>query len=105
MCVLRLNSACKVVCEHYLTLNELESEVINVRYKDVYEAICSQKVYYKRTDGGAEYLCLEPVKGTDIGDISTVIVRLDGGAELEGLSLTTDPYSPPPQLADEDCPF
>ena len=51
-------------------------------FDDVYEAICSQKLYYKKTDGGAEYLCKEPVKDTTCGDIKTAIVRLDGGAEL-----------------------
>ena len=37
---------------------------------------------FKKTDGGAEYLCKDAIEGTDIGDIKTAIVRLDGGAEL-----------------------
>ena len=49
---------------------------------DMYEAICSQKLYYKRTDGGAEYLCTKAIEDTNIGDVKTAIVRLDGGAEL-----------------------
>lgn len=51
-------------------------------FKDVYEAIASQRLYYKKTDGGAEYLCADAIENTDIGDIKTAIVRLDGGAEL-----------------------
>lgn len=51
-------------------------------FKDVYEAISSQKLYYKKTDGGAEYLCTEPIEGTNVGDLRTAIIRLDGGAEL-----------------------
>lgn len=51
-------------------------------FTDVYDAISSQRLYFKRTDGGAEYLCTEPIKGTVCGDIRTAIVRLDGGAEL-----------------------
>ena len=51
-------------------------------FKDVYEAIASQQLYFKKTDGGAEYLCTRPIENTDVGDINTAIVRLDGGAEL-----------------------
>lgn len=40
------------------------------------------KLYYHKTDGGAEYYCLKPVDGTDEGDIRTTILRTDGG-ELE----------------------
>lgn len=49
---------------------------------DIYDAIASQRLYFKKTDGGAEYLCLEPIEGTNCGDIRTAIVRLDGGTEL-----------------------
>ena len=35
-----------------------------------------------KLDGGAEYLCAEPIGGTNVGDLKTAIVRLDGGAEL-----------------------
>jgi hypothetical protein len=52
------------------------------KYKDIYDAISRQVLYFKKTDGGAEYLCLKPIEGTDCGDIQTAIVRLDGGAEL-----------------------
>ena len=51
-------------------------------FKNVYEAIASQKLYFKKTDGGAEYLCTDPIEGTIVGDLKTAIVRLDGGAEL-----------------------
>ena len=40
------------------------------------------KLYYHQTDGGAEYYCLEPVSGTDEGDMSTAVVRTDGN-EIE----------------------
>lgn len=40
------------------------------------------KLYYHKTDGGAEYYCLSAVKGTDEGDMRTAILRTDGG-ELE----------------------
>ena len=52
------------------------------QFKDVYEAVCSQRLFFKKTTGGAEYLCTKRIKGTQIGDIRTAIVRLDGGAEL-----------------------
>ena len=35
-------------------------------------------LYRKQTDGGAEYLCLTPITGTTIGDITTAVIRLDG---------------------------
>lgn len=38
-----------------------------------------QKIYYHKTDGGAEYLCTEKVKGTkNEGNLATAIIRLDG---------------------------
>lgn len=40
------------------------------------------KLYYHKTDGGAEYYSLTPVKGTDEGDVKTAIMRTDGG-EIE----------------------
>ena len=40
------------------------------------------KLYYHKTDGGAEYYCLHPVKDTDEGDMTTAIFRTDGG-EIE----------------------
>lgn len=44
----------------------------------------TKKLYYHRTDGGAEYLCTSPVEGTDEGDLWTTVVRLDGEPELMG---------------------
>ena len=40
------------------------------------------KLYYHKTDGGAEYYSLTPVKGTDEGDVKTAVMRTDGG-EIE----------------------
>lgn len=62
---------------------EIEQDAINsTRFQDVYDAIASQRLFYKKTDGGAEYLCTEAIEGTNVGDVRTTIVRLDGGAEL-----------------------
>lgn len=36
------------------------------------------KLYYHKTDGGAEYYCLEAVKGTNEGDMRTAVLRTDG---------------------------
>jgi hypothetical protein len=37
------------------------------------------KLYYHKTDGGAEYLCSNNVEGTDEGSFdSKYIVRIDG---------------------------
>ena len=44
--------------------------------------LTSGRLYYHKTDGGAEYLCSEAVPGTDEGRIpSRLIVRLDGRPE------------------------
>lgn len=43
------------------------------------------KLYYHKTDGGAEYYCLKPVEGTDEGDIKSALMRVDGG-EIELLT-------------------
>lgn len=40
------------------------------------------KLYYHKTDGGAEYYCLRRLGDTENGDIRTAILRTDGG-ELE----------------------
>lgn len=40
------------------------------------------KLYYHKTEGGAEYYCLKPVDGMDEGDMKTAIIRTDGD-ELE----------------------
>lgn len=37
------------------------------------------RLYYHKTDGGAEYLCSSPVSGTEEGSFdSQYIVRIDG---------------------------
>ena len=36
------------------------------------------KLYYHKTDGGAEYYCLTPIDGTDEGDMRTAFLRVDG---------------------------
>lgn len=36
------------------------------------------KLHYHKTDGGAEYYCLEAVEGTDEGKLSTAVLRTDG---------------------------
>lgn len=43
------------------------------------------KLYYHKTDGGAEYYCLEVVEGTDEGDLNTAVLRTDGD-EIELLT-------------------
>lgn len=41
------------------------------------------KLYYHKTDGGAEYYCLKPVaEGSEEGDMRTAVLRTDGD-ELE----------------------
>lgn len=40
------------------------------------------KLYYHKTDGGAEYYCTRAVDGTDEGDMRTAVLRVDGD-ELE----------------------
>lgn len=40
------------------------------------------KLYYHKTDGGAEYYCLKAVEGTNEGKVSTAVLRVDGD-ELE----------------------
>ena len=47
--------------------------------KETYEQITRNTgLFYKQTDGGAEYLCLKPVKDSIVGDIRTTIIRFDG---------------------------
>jgi hypothetical protein len=42
------------------------------------------KLYYHKTDGGAEYLCSSNVKGTKEGSFnSKYIVRIDGNIEKD----------------------
>lgn len=36
------------------------------------------KLYYHKTDGGAEYYCTKAVEGTDEGKLSTAVLRTDG---------------------------
>ena len=41
------------------------------------------RLYYHKTDGGAEYYCLKPISwGDSEGDLSTAVLRTDGD-ELE----------------------
>jgi hypothetical protein len=40
------------------------------------------KLYYKKTDGGAEYYCLKHIGDGETGDLRTAILRTDGG-EIE----------------------
>ena len=36
------------------------------------------KLYYHKTDGGAEYYCLDHIKGCDEGDMYSAVLRTDG---------------------------
>lgn len=36
------------------------------------------KLYYHKTDGGAEYYCVRHIDGSDEGDMRTAIMRTDG---------------------------
>lgn len=36
------------------------------------------KLYYHKTDGGAEYYCLDHINGSDEGDVRSVVLRTDG---------------------------
>lgn len=36
------------------------------------------RLYYHKTDGGAEYYCLTAIEGTDEGDMRTAFLRTDG---------------------------
>ena len=36
------------------------------------------KLYYHKTDGGAEYYCLNHIEGCDEGDMTTMVLRTDG---------------------------
>ncbi len=48
------------------------------------------KLYYHKTDGGAEYLCSSNVKGTNEGSFaSKYIVRIDGDIEKDA-EMTVD---------------
>ena len=40
------------------------------------------KLYYKQTDGGAEYYCLHHMGDEETGDLTTAVLRTDGD-ELE----------------------
>ena len=43
------------------------------------------KLYYHKTDGGAEYYSLTHIEGCDEGDTKTAVLRTDGN-ELEILT-------------------
>lgn len=36
------------------------------------------KLYYHKTSGGAEYYCLDHIKGCEEGDLTTAVLRTDG---------------------------
>lgn len=47
------------------------------------------KLYYHKTDGGAEYYCLKSLGDSDEGDLRTAVLRTDGDEiELYTSSLT-----------------
>lgn len=49
------------------------------------------RLYYHRTSGGAEYLCSEPVPGTDEGSLtSKYIIRIDGDVRKDAELLIRD---------------
>lgn len=41
------------------------------------------KLFYKKTDGGAEYYCLHHIGDGETGDLTTAVLRTDGNNELE----------------------
>lgn len=41
------------------------------------------KLFYKKTDGGAEYYCLHHIGDGETGDLTTAVLRTDGNHELE----------------------
>lgn len=50
------------------------------------------KLYYHKTDGGAEYLCSKNIEGTNEGSFnSKYIVRIDGDIEKDAeLAVNTE---------------
>ena len=40
------------------------------------------KLYYHKTDGGAEYYCMDHVPGSEEGNLYTAVLRTDGN-EIE----------------------
>ena len=36
------------------------------------------KLYYHKTDGGAEYYCLKHIEGSEEGDMHSAVLRTDG---------------------------
>ena len=49
------------------------------------------RLYYHKTDGGAEYLCSEAVEGTSEGDLrSRYVVRIDGDIEKDAELIIKD---------------
>lgn len=41
------------------------------------------KLFYKKTDGGAEYYCLHHIGDGKTGDLTTAVLRVDGDHEIE----------------------
>lgn len=58
---------------------------VHIAPKAKAEAHTPGRLYYHKTDGGAEYLCAKPVEGTTEGDLRFAAVRLDGEPELLGV--------------------
>ncbi len=59
--------------------------VTTTKKLNIYDTIAVASKYtlfFKRTDGGAEYLCTRAIEGTNVGDVKHTIIRLDGGAEV-----------------------
>lgn len=48
------------------------------------------KLFYKRTDGGAEYYCLHHIGDGQTGDLTTSVLRTDGNEiELNAYKLSS----------------
>ena len=47
------------------------------------------KLYYHKTDGGAEYYCLDHVAGSEEGMMNTAVLRTDGD-EIEIFTTNTN---------------
>lgn len=50
------------------------------------------KLYYHKTDGGAEYLCSEAVEGTNEGSVKSLyVIRIDGDITKDAELLSGGP--------------
>lgn len=58
------------------------------------------KLYYHKTDGGAEYLCSAPVKGTEEGDVkSPIVIRIDENIQKDAELVSFPPGIGEPEPA------